>query len=604
MGRMGILAILLLAGAVPPERPRVIVRTHDPDGVAARHGGTVEREFSFAPGTYLMRDVDVDAVRSDPAVAWASVEQVRPLAPRLIPNDTLFPNQWHLQNTGQSGGTPGNDVNIVTAWDSTLGAGAVIAVLDDCVELTHPDLAPNASAPLSYDFLDGDPDPGPMPGDAHGTSVAGVAAARGGNAAGVSGSAPMATLVGIRMLGATTTDVTVADSFNHQNAAIAVKNCSWGPTDDGTLGFITALEEAAIQNAVTAGRGGLGTIVVFAGGNGQAAQDNVNYDNYANQRHVIAVSATTDSGAAAWYSEPGACVLVNAPSSGGAGGIVTTDVVGAAGYAAGDYTFSFGGTSSSAPLTAGVIGLMLAANPSLTWRDVRHILVRTATQNDPGHPDWTTNGAGRLVNHFYGFGRVDAAAAVAMAATWVNVPAESTVIASSAPAPAIPDNDPTGVSDSISVPNGGTVECVEVLFDATHPFRGDVEVVLTSPSGTQSRLAEQHATGAGADFPSWRFMSVRDWDESPTGAWTLTVRDLAAGNVGAWNGWTLRIHGIGVVVPPPPPAAAVTELPGSASSGKGGSSCTLGLFGAAGLSAPLWVALAFVLAAKSAFSNR
>ncbi|MFM9159887.1 MAG: S8 family serine peptidase, partial [Dolichospermum sp.] len=131
-----------------------------------------------------------------------------------------------------------------------------------------------------------------------------------------------------------------------------------------------------------------------AGGNGRGSLDNSNYDGYANSRYVIAVAAhrNNSNGVFSGYSEPGANLLVTAPSNGGTLGVVTTDLMGADGYNGltdQNYTNAFGGTSSATPLVSGVIALMLQANPNLTWRDVQHILVRSAEKNDPTNTDWT-----------------------------------------------------------------------------------------------------------------------------------------------------------------------------------------------------------------------
>jgi subtilisin family serine protease len=106
-------------------------------------------------------------------------------------------------------------------------------------------------------------------------------------------------------------------------------------------------------------------------------------------------------------------MLVAAPSNGGNKGITTCDLMGIYGYnklpgAAGDCTDSFGGTSSAAPLVAGVVALVLGANRNLGWKDVQLILLSTASKVDPLDSDWTQNGAGRWVNHKYGFGLVNA----------------------------------------------------------------------------------------------------------------------------------------------------------------------------------------------------
>jgi subtilisin-like proprotein convertase family protein len=306
------------------------------------------------------------------------------------------------------------------------------------------------------------------------------------------------------------------------------------------------LAAAALLDSVNNGRNGLGTLHMWAAGNGLQNLDNVNYDAYANSPYTIAVGAVGHNGNQAFYSEPGAAMLITAPSNGGGAGITTTDLLGSAGYDAGDCTNGFGGTSSSTPLAAGVVALMLQANPNLTWRDVQHILVETAVRNDPTDGDWSTNGANRLINHKYGFGRIDAQAAVGTARTWNNVAAASRF---STPVDsvnqAIPDNNPTGVSASLVVNNNLILEHVEIVFNATHPFRGDLVVTLTSPAGTESVLAERRNDN-GDNYNDWRFMTVRNWGETANGTWTLQVSDAGAQDTGSFNSWQLILHGTAV----------------------------------------------------------
>src|SRR6185295_6836859 len=152
----------------------------------------------------------------------------------------------------------------------------------------------------------------------------------------------------------------------------------------------------------------------------------------------------------AWYSEPCSAVLVSAPSSGGNRSLTTTDLAGAAGDDRGDYMSAFGGSAGATPVVSGVVALMLARNPALTWRDVQHILVRSSRRVDVGDPGWTP----RTLSHSekYGFGVVDALAAVTKAATWTNVPAETAIPAvTSTVGLAIPDNSATGVSNTIAI---------------------------------------------------------------------------------------------------------------------------------------------------------
>ena len=230
----------------------------------------------------------------------------------------------------------------MTAWDTYKGAGVSIGIVDDGLEVAHPDLAPNADTANDYDFNFLDDDPSPGTSDFHGTACAGVAAGRGDNSLGGSGAAPLATLVGMRLIAGATTDADEADAFSYKKDIIAIKSNSWGPYDGGFgAGGPGVVSSAALEDATVTGRGGLGTVFLWAGGNGNQSGDDSNYDGWANSPFAMAVSAITDAGKQSYYSEPGSNMLVCAPSNGGNEGVTTTDRVGSTGYnsgAGGDYT--------------------------------------------------------------------------------------------------------------------------------------------------------------------------------------------------------------------------------------------------------------------------
>ncbi|HQI82119.1 MAG TPA: S8 family peptidase, partial [Deltaproteobacteria bacterium] len=538
---------------------RVLVRfkASTPPAVVAQtertHGIRPLRSFPFAKNTFLydagdpMRGIEVSRkLARSGQVVWAYPDWIRTHAKRAIPDDPLFDQQWHLLNTGQSGGTSGQDVNIATVWDTYRGGtGEVIAIVDDGLEAGHADLSANVRTDLCWDFVDNDTDT--TAGD-HGTSCAGVAAGRGFNGTGITGAAPYARLVGHRILPESggIANSTIADALSRNNSIIDIYSNSWGPGDGGDLlDGPSPLELTAMADSVSTGRGGRGSIYLWAGGNGGDSNDNSNYDGYANSRYVIAVAASTNQGVSAWYSEPGANILVNSPSNGGTLGITTTDRTGATGYSSTDYTSDFGGTSSATPLAAGIVALMLQANPDLTWRDVRAILALTARRNDPTSPGWTTNGAGRPIHYHYGFGRIDAQAAVSAALSWTNLAAEVSTQGTSSPNLPIPDNSAAGVTDTITVSRRISIEYVEVFFSAAdHTFWPDLEVTLVSPEGTESVLAQTHSpSSASGSFDNWRFSTVRHLGEESDGVWTLRVRDLASQDTGTFQSWTLKIYG-------------------------------------------------------------
>ncbi len=515
-----------------------------------------------------------------PGVKQAEPMLARQQQKRFIPNDPYFgynasnPGyQWHLQNTAHYGGTAGIDADVVPAWDSFQGFGVRIGIVDDGLEVAHPDLAPNADTVNDYDFnfLDGDPSPGS--GDNHGTACAGVAAARGDNSLGGTGAAPQATLVGMRLIAGATTDADEADAFSYKKDIIAIKSNSWGPYDGGFgAGGPGPVSTAALEDATVTGRGGLGTVFVWAAGNGNQNGDDSNYDGWSGSPFTMAVSAITDTGVQAYYSEPGANILICAPSNGGSESITTTDRVGSAGYnsgGGGDYTDSnftrtFGGTSSACPLAAGVSALILQANPNLSYRDVQEILVRTAKQNDPYDGGWVTNGAGFHFNVKYGAGLLDAAAATAMATTWTNLPAlvQQSQTAAGLNLP-IPDNDTNGASQTFSVTHANNlrVEHVTVALNATHGYRGQLAWYLTSPSGVRSRLARSRANDTESNL-DWTFMTTHFWGERSEGNWKLTVTDETVGYTGTLN--SAKITFYGTPAPADLPLPVITSATGIA----------------------------------------
>jgi len=478
----------------------------------------------------------------------------RSFSPRFEPNDPYFDDQWHLNNSGQTNGEVGEDANVTGVWDSFNGSGVVISVIDDGVEHSHPDLSDNYVSAHSYDWCGDDPDPNPNSSDGHGTAVAGVAAGTGNNSIGVTGAAFGASIAGHRLIACGFSDSTSADALSYHNGGIDIYSNSWGPFDSGNIldgpGPITI---AAIEDSIYNGRSGLGNIYTWAAGNGLDADDNSNYDGYSNSRYSIAVAAITHYGEQSWYSEPGANILVTAHSNGGIPqgnyeGITTTDITGSGGYDGGDITHDFGGTSSATPLVSGVIALVLEANPDLTWRDVQNILVHSSRKNDANDSSWNMNGAGHDVSHKFGFGAVDAGAAVSLAQNWSSSGEESNAsFGPYAPNTGIDNGPSTWTEFNLSVPVDLRLESIDVIVDITHDARGELDIVLQSPSGHESWLAEEH-TDNNADYSNWRFGTVQHWDESSQGEWKLKVRDAVSGsNSGTVNSWEVILHGVGNV---------------------------------------------------------
>ncbi|MEE3083683.1 MAG: S8 family serine peptidase [Candidatus Thermoplasmatota archaeon] len=493
------------------------------------------------PNAWLVESNDLEIQR------WLDEDRIEIACPdigrdqelKLIPNDPQFGDQWHLRNTGQSGGVSGEDANLTGVWDSYLGTGVEIAIIDDGLEWTHPDLSTNYDSVNDYDYCNSDNDPTPVNSNYdHGTSSAGVAAATGNNSVGVSGSAPEATLAGFTLIEVCSSpDSMEANALTHEDQIMDIYSNSWGPFDNGEiLAGPGPLLTAGFESNVANGRGGLGNIITWAAGNGLANDDDANKDGYANAIETIAVTAVSHMGRQSWYAEPGANILIAAHSSGDSEGITTVDTNNG-------YTDNFGGTSSATPLVSGIIALMLEANPTLTWRDVQHILVHSGNKNDPLDSSWNTNGAGHDVSHKYGYGSIDAGLAISHSENWTTVsPALNISSGVQSIAQAIPDGIGSAVTDTVTVPEILKIEHVQVTVDISHTYRGDLEIILTSPSGTESVLAQEHSD-SGNDYNGWTFMTVHNWDENSQGDWTISVEDLDGGQSGTFDEWELIIHG-------------------------------------------------------------
>lgn len=497
-----------------------------------------------------------------------------------VPTDPQVGDQWHLINTGQSGGTVGVDANVTGAWDDGYdGSGITIAVIDDGLEITHPDFSSKYNSAASFDFNGSDPvsltdqDGNPSheaPDSGHGTSAGGVAVADDdGTVCGV-GVAYNAGVSGLRFLSdnGITTDSMEATTFNYAMQTNDVYTNSWGPANTGYfMNGPGPLAKDALINGVNNGRGGNGNIYVFAAGNSAEFLGHANANGYANSRYTIAVGATDYNGERSPYSELGTNLLVNAPSdifsyanpNLTGGGIVTTDRLGTAGYNnqsgfSNNCTDNFGGTSSATPVVSGVIALMLDANPNLTWRDVQHILVETARKNDPTDPLWNTNDAGKDFNIQYGFGTVDASAAVAMAETWTTVDPEVSYSSGDILISAALDDGSGNFASNIqvagepvvsqhTVDDNINIESIEVQLDANHTYWGDLRFSITSPSGTTSFLYPARKFDSSSGAFSWTVSSMEFWGEDSAGVWTLVVEDVWAGDTGTVDGFALEIHG-------------------------------------------------------------
>ncbi|WP_414487820.1 S8 family serine peptidase [Stenotrophomonas maltophilia] len=369
--------------------------------------------------------------------------------------DPLAGIQWHLLNTGQAvqGDTrpvAGNDLNVDGLFRNGIrGEGVIIGIVDDGLQIAHPDLAANVAAVAGKNFANNSNNPSPSAPDVdnHGTMVGGIAGAVGANGVGVRGVAPAATLKGFNVLasdasGSQTANIEYSWWDGAEAADVQVFNNSWG-AGPGNPNLPFAFSEndiRAYEQALSGTRGGSGGIYVKSAGNNfnnasiSQTQDVCTTDTKNrgtgcvpagrdprnNLFNVITVGAVRADGVRSSYSSTGAALWVSA--FGGEYGwqrqvvpgqpavrydpaIVTTDVTGCAQgsnknaslrntldgnqsavNSTCNYTAKMNGTSASAPMVSGVAALVLETNPNLTYRDVKYILATTATRNHPNQP--------------------------------------------------------------------------------------------------------------------------------------------------------------------------------------------------------------------------
>ena len=422
----------------------------------------------------------------DSQVLLAEPNIIMAIAPLYRPTDTRYSDQWHLYHRGGPGLVSGSHVSAEKAWDITRGSRSVtLAITDDGFDLNHPDLTRGWQNCCAQGLLKTRMGwPTPVDFENHGTPVAGVALAE-ETGEGVVGIAPGCSLMPIQTTGFLD-DASIEQLFDwaiEQGADVI--SCSWSPA---SVYFpLSRRISSAINRAATKGRSGKGCVVVFSAGNANRPVEGKVEEmgwprnllkgvttwlsGFAIHPDVITVSACTSLNRKAAYSNWGRHISVTAPSNNAPPSmalsegtfdtgppvqerlpgrvVVTSDRTGSEGYSLDDYT-GFGGTSSSCPLVAGVVGLMLSANPDLTARQVKQLLQRTTDKIIDKEPDpqlGQSYGTYDRNGHslWFGHGKVNAYKAVKAAqdAMTSDRALHDTLSARNSRAAIIPDNDPS-----------------------------------------------------------------------------------------------------------------------------------------------------------------
>jgi len=534
----------------------------DCEAVIQEEGLEIKERVTYATNAYFVaapegtgQDVFDIANRllQQPDVEYCHPELIRPRASKSI-----FSQQWHLKKTTVGGIPVDAHANVEAAHEVTQGAGITIAIIDDGVDIDHVEFSGSGKVVAPRDATDRTNDPrpqdifgtGPDEGDNHGTACAGVACGNG--ISGASGVAPKARLMPIRLAsGLGSQREAEAFGWAVTNGADVI-SCSWGPTDGRWFNPndpahnrpfpLPASTKLAIDNAIANGRGGKGCVILFAAGNGNESVDN---DGYASYSKVTAVAACNDRGKKSVYSDFGKAVWCAFPSNdfGHAPfnqpdplttGIWTVDRTGRNGYNTGtngdgdnlgNFTNSFGGTSSACPGAAGVAALVLAVNPNLKWDAVKEVLRQACDKIDPTGGAYDTSGHSAK----YGYGRLNALRAIQLAQPQ---PQNKLVVSRTFDLP-IPDLQT--VSFALEVTDNTAVESLAVAVDLKHTFIGDLIIRLKPPATTGVNQVTLHNRSGG---------STRDlkktYDASTTsslggfagksckGIWTLQIQDAAA----------------------------------------------------------------------------
>ncbi|KAM9514074.1 LOW QUALITY PROTEIN: PC3-like endoprotease variant B [Salvelinus alpinus] len=449
-------------------------------------------------------------------------------------NDPLWPMLWELFNHGQYSSSH-FDLNVMPVWSrNIIGNGVVVSIVDDGVDHTNMDLKRTFEAFASFDLrgshgLSHDPMPRERDEEnGHGTrcagevameaisSYCGVGMAFNARIGGEYNTAHVHANPDIDLLDGTVTDSVEATSLTFNNDFIDVYVCCWGPRDDGQE---MAGPGTLTQKALRLGKVRLthtqANVFVWASGN--VVNDHCGADGYVNSVYSIAVGAVTHTGKRAFLGEH--CPAVMAVTLTGASLGNTLPLVTVSNLGDGCVTY-FAGTSSAAPIAAGILALVLENNPDLTWWDVQHLIAMTAKVPAPKEPGFCVNGAGYHIHDRYGFGVLDAGLMVQQALQFLAVAPHRKCTQEVTLDPIRCCHNAIFVSLSLIL-----TYTREVKVSLSSVCRGDLSIALVSPAGTVSLLlATRRNDASAAGLRNWTLMSVQSWGGHPHGVWTPSRR--------------------------------------------------------------------------------
>ncbi|KAL6731186.1 hypothetical protein Aduo_002083 [Ancylostoma duodenale] len=506
--------------------------------LAESAGFVIEKRLQSFSNIYIARrrgrrKRDTGQIISE-LISSKSVRWAEPLLPLYREKRVIFTDPLYKEQLLSWSSTP--SMSIPEAWaEGFTGKGVSVAVLDDGVDALHEDLHEAVDPELCYNFVEVSVDVTPKPGreETHGTRCAGIIAMTANNSKCGVGVAHHSKLAGLKVLGEGQflNDAIEGDSLAYKSDRIDIYSVSWGPRDDGRSAERPgSLAQKALEYGTMHGRNGLGSLYVWASGNGGLEDDDCAMDGYASNLHTITLGVATSTGAPPWYAE--GCSAVMAAVTEGpktTNGMVTTDV--------GNKCVSFSGSSAAAPLGAAILALVLEANPLLSQRDVQHLIVRTSENESlvrASPSQWIVNAAGLPFSRYFGFGVLNAEKLTNAAKKWNRVePASrcaremrvsnSTFQSGSSLRLDLPFEGCKGTSGEVNFS-----ERVQIAITAEHPKRGQIALFLTSPSGTTVQLLHPRKNDDSPDgLSEWPFVSVGYWGENPQGKWKLEAVSVA-----------------------------------------------------------------------------
>lgn len=495
-----------------------------------------------------------------------------------LEGDPLFKYQWYLKsegtvvsNTNGVATIVGNDLNILDVYRYQRGDinHTLVQVVDTGVELAHEDLIIDLEHSLNS--ITGRQDPTATKQVSsydkvspfeigHGTAVAGIIGAINNNDVGVRGVVPHVKIAGSNWLEEQSLSELERLWYSGVGANdILVSNNSWGTYMIKDRGFEDILQLASEQLRDAKGR-----LFVFASGNDRESYGNANLSYVANNRYAITVASLNYKNQYSYYSNPGSNVLVSAYGGGSydeSPTIATTLLMGESYYESElgnekgaitfdddlerNYTFAMNGTSAATPMVSGVLALVLESCPELSWRDVKWLLSYTSKKIDPENEKWIENGAKRTHNVNYGFGLIDANRMIEECRSpYYTLLGEEREALVELPKLNlyIPDTNTTK-SIYVKMEESMTIEWVELTVDSDHPYVGDYEIILISPSGTKTEIITPNELRSNYYSGGFRFSSAAFIGEESEGSWQVEITDRLHLDSGTIYSVSLHIYG-------------------------------------------------------------